>query len=860
MGKYLPGITSSFFPARMVGPDDFFSAPDSWVEILTEVAHTDCPTPAAPDIRFDLSESSLEANGKLLEAQHFDFSSFLETQKGTTAWHGSEFRATKHIRQVLGEHPILEYLESTFQEGMPYHFTKEISEPERQAEFEAQIARGNHKSATDDEDAVQALLDREVKHGFSMPIPSALVDKLRGAMVQPCGLASQFALQSDGSRKRKKRLTHDLSHSATGPNVSVNDRVDMDRYPEMFYGWCLLRLIHFIVCLRSDHPGVPIFIAKYDYSDAYRRISHSASAAVRTILVLGGVAYISLRLAFGGSCNPACFCAFSEALTDVANELSCSKFDPSRVTSPVVSDSTLKAKDYHVEGTPFGIGIPPAVEVPTRLTSRKDCFIDDVVAVFLGSDENLAREVHTVPLAAHVLSRPHAGDDTEPIPRKPLFAPDKLLAEGTPCEVMIVLGWLLDTRKLIVQLPFDKFVAWSQDVEAVVETKKVSHEELESLVGRLNHASFLIPLSRHFLNGLRERMDSRSRTSGGNFARKQVVRLTADELADLQLWLQFLVQAKEGISMNLLTIRTPSRMAWSDSCPFGIGGYTLRGFAWRIKIPHSSPLFGDDSVNNVLEFLGMAVSVKLLLLEAKDERYPCLLPLGDNTSAIGWMFRSGRIKRGSKYYSAVKMIAREVATDVINGKAQLTPQHLRGDLNDVSDTLSFAGTVRGKTCPLTEDNPPNDILTQRFHLFLPQLIPHDFKIYHLPDEIISFVYQVLRTLEESWIPSRRNHTPKRIELGPGGNNSSEGSGCWTPSDLEYPPTNSNFSGNASSLSSEMPASTERVELLRNVRSLWWRRLSVTPSAIWLRRFGQINGGAPSTSREGLPVAIPSPPM
>jgi hypothetical protein len=83
-------------------------------------------------------------------------------------------------------------------------------------------------------------------------------------MVQPAGLALQFALLQDGSRVPKRRLTQDSSFALTFPEASVNERVDMDTYPEMIYGWGLSRIIHFIVALRLRHPNSKIFIAKYD--------------------------------------------------------------------------------------------------------------------------------------------------------------------------------------------------------------------------------------------------------------------------------------------------------------------------------------------------------------------------------------------------------------------------------------------------------------------------------------------------------------------------------------------------------------------------------------------------------------------
>jgi hypothetical protein len=58
----------------------------------------------------------------------------------------------------------------------------------------ANIARGNHKSATDHQDYLVRLLDRDVKYGFAMPIPKPAVHKLKGAMVQPAGVTSQFTI------------------------------------------------------------------------------------------------------------------------------------------------------------------------------------------------------------------------------------------------------------------------------------------------------------------------------------------------------------------------------------------------------------------------------------------------------------------------------------------------------------------------------------------------------------------------------------------------------------------------------------------------------------------------------------------
>jgi len=68
---------------------------------------------------------------------------------------------------------------------------------------------------------------------------------------------------------------------------------------------------------------------------------------------------------------------------------------------------------------------------------------------------------------------------------------------------------------------------------------------------------------------------------------------------DLLLMLRFLNIAKNGLSMNLIAFRKPTHVYRSDSCPFGLGGYSDRGFAWRFEIPEELHF---QASNNLLEY------------------------------------------------------------------------------------------------------------------------------------------------------------------------------------------------------------------------------------------------------------------
>jgi hypothetical protein len=138
----------------------------------------------------------------------------------------------------------------------------------------------------------------------------------------------------------------------------------MKAYPEMIYGWCLPRIVHFIVALRLAWPGKSILIARYDCSDACRRIAHSAKAVAQTITTLGALAFVCWRLTFGGSPNPPTWCCFSEIVTDLANEISmCAEWDPATLKSP---DQTVTPDPIRLgPEIPFAIALPMAVTIPS---------------------------------------------------------------------------------------------------------------------------------------------------------------------------------------------------------------------------------------------------------------------------------------------------------------------------------------------------------------------------------------------------------------------------------------------------------------------------------------------------------------
>ena len=100
-----------------------------------------------------------------------------------------------------------------------------------------------------------------------------------------------------------------------------------------------------------------------------------------------------------------------------------------------------------------------------------DVYIDNMIQLFVDCERFIKRAPGIVPLVLHLLVRPSMPD--EPIDRNDILAEDKMKAEGAPSEEMRVLGWIIDTRRLLMRLPFDKFTCWSREIENWIDPKRV---------------------------------------------------------------------------------------------------------------------------------------------------------------------------------------------------------------------------------------------------------------------------------------------------------------------------------------------------------------------------------------------------
>ena len=683
---------------------------------------------AKPKIRFDICMAAAEENFNLLKANNFNLDKILNIEGETSVTsYGSEFKSVQELDSLFNNHPRWPALRSRLTTGSSWKMMQ-MDEQTRNKDLEEAISRGNHKSADKNAKYLSDALEKEIKKGWELILPLKDAYEIPGLTISPMGVAEQLGVSETGTFVPKKRLTHDLSFPGQHSNESVNSRVDDTVLERCMFGHAFLRIVHFIVHLRQQHPNKKIWLRKDDTKSAYRRMHMSADTVVQAGVQLKiedeDYLLLSLRLPFGGSPCPSKFCLLSDLLTDTINDLmNCEEWDPFIMKSEYVYK--VPAPKMLPEQVPFAEAKEMSVTLEKDECCKSDVFVDDIITVGVDIDNNLAKIVAAPCTIMHAVAHKANGDTF--IPRQDLIADDKNEAEGGPEETKVILGWELDSRRLLVKLPSHKFIAWSSQVRSFLDRKTANSKDLRSVLGRMENVAIMIPMFGHFLNNIRQLEIKATNTN-----KNQIITKRAKE--DFNLALKFLERAKDGVNMNLITFRSPNKIYINDASEHGLGGFATHGRAWSYEIPEH--LRGRAHIN-LLEFIAQLISIWIDILEKKIEPLDCLLGMGDNTASMGWLRRSN-FRENEEHdleWLAKQKVARKVATLVLDSGTTLYRQWFKGADNVVADSLSRDAYFL-----------PN----KAHELFLlksvPTQVPKDFKIRPVPKEICLFVTSILQLL------------------------------------------------------------------------------------------------------------------
>ena len=331
----------------------------------------------------------------------------------------------------------------------------------------------------------------------------------------------------------------------------------------------------------------------------------------------------------------------------------------------------------------------------------------------------------------------------------------------------------------------------------------------------MNHAAFVIPLSRHYLNRLRNLLT--------RLKHHHQIHLTKEAILDLKLWLRFLRLAHDGVSINLIIERRPDSLFVTDSCECGLGGFSVKtGRAFRFEIP---PHLRFKVSNNVLEYLAEVVAIWLGVLEGEVTEESCVFAGTDNTSAVGWTHKSNFSDATQEPHIE---ISRKLASLSIDHRFCLYSQHFTGWMNVVADSLS------------RDSHLPDEFLAHLLFHFYPSQLPASFQIYPLPPVIISFIIGILEASPGQTLayPKRQRSTigaglvgvplPKTSNL--------DQIHSWIQSNVDIEPSSS----------ASLPANLEKESLASRMCKVWQRVQCQRPVTKWQRASGLTFGQTPAT--------------
>jgi hypothetical protein len=211
----------------------------------------------------------------------------------------------------------------------------------------------------------------------------------------------------------------------------------------------------------------------------------------------------------------------------------------------------------------------------------------------------------------------------------------KLKAETGLTKTKVILGWLLNFWMMMIALPENKFIAYSQAISDMIEHGWTSKAELKTNIRQWVHLGQVLPFIHHFLSRLCFLLR--------RLERKRQLKLNEQCIADLEFLQSALEQCRDGINMNTITYRCSTHAYRSDSCPAGLRGYSNKGFTWRYYLPQYLKFCAS---NNLLEHIAAIITPWVDIITGHLTRGDCALLMTDSTTLEGWLKKTNFIEDG----------------------------------------------------------------------------------------------------------------------------------------------------------------------------------------------------------------------
>ena len=271
--------------------------------------------------------------------------------------------------------------------------------------------------------------------------------------------------------------------------------------------------------------------------------------------------------------------------------------------------------------------------------------------------------------------------------------------------------------------------------------------------------------------------------------------------------------------MNIISYRRPTHIYRSDSCPYGLGGYSNEGFAWRFELPTHLRFRAS---NNVLEYIASIISPWIDIIEGRLKRGDCVLSMTDSTTSAGWLHKTNFKEvfgdDDPDQATARIAIARTHATLLLEQGIKEYSQWFPGKDNNVADALS------------RDFDRSDSELISILRSSCPSQLPPHFQIVQLPNGINSWLTSSLLKLP---VKEQLREAHTTTDLGRGNASASTSTPSASPTTLSStrsPVPNETRSSDA------LPWLCGKDGFLTNLMEPWLVEQSEIPSRVFRRHF------------------------
>ena len=298
----------------------------------------------------------------------------------------------------------------------------------------------NHAAAKPHHDSIRPKVATDIQKSYAIAFPRWIIRFIDGILLAAVGWISRVK-----NGKCKGRQVNDPSAHITGPSDTgaVNDQIPDDLCPEVYYQTTFKRVLTRAFNLRISHPLEDIIAYKDDLVTAFRRVRYHPDACCAHSFVFEGSLIIPIGLVFRSRDSPSLFCQASEIRAFTSQHFS-------SLDLPIPDSSLIDIVDFSSEPPrPGNIhpAIPDSYQEGTTGTTHgpHNTFVDDNIMIEL---RTMIRSAALFSILTAVL-----------FIGSPLFVEEPISAEKFEkyfSHINEILGFVLDTRKMMVSYPLDK--------------------------------------------------------------------------------------------------------------------------------------------------------------------------------------------------------------------------------------------------------------------------------------------------------------------------------------------------------------------------------------------------------------------